>query len=52
MMKPDSIVTGVLVALALVGALATSFSASAATATAAQSGDAFYYKHTGGVPPQ
>ncbi len=53
MWKLESIVTAVLVALALFGALAASFSASAAEAAAApQSGDAFYHKHTGGVPPQ
>ncbi|MGH8680919.1 MAG: hypothetical protein ACREVS_02750 [Burkholderiales bacterium] len=51
MMKLDSIVTTVLVALALVGALAMSFSATAATPEA-QSGDAYYFKGTGGVPPQ
>jgi len=51
MFKLDSIVKALLVALALVGTTTLSTFATAATPEA-QSGDAYYYKHTGGVPPQ
>jgi hypothetical protein len=47
MFKLNSIVKALLVALALVGATSV---ATAATPPA-ESGDAWYYKHTGGVAP-
>jgi hypothetical protein len=40
-------VKALLVALPLVGATSV-----ATAATPAATGDAYYYKHTGGVPPQ
>jgi hypothetical protein len=51
MFKLKSVVKVLLVALALVGTTALSTFATAATQEA-QSNDGFYYKHTGGVPPQ
>lgn len=50
MFRLDSIVKAVLVALVLVGTTIPSTFATAATPEA-QSGDAWYYRHTGGVPP-
>jgi hypothetical protein len=48
MFKIESIAKALLVALALVGVTTV---ATAATPEA-ESGNAWYYKHTGGVPPQ
>ena len=51
MFKLSTIVKTLLVALALVGTTTLSTFATAATPEG-QSGDAYYFKGTGGVPPQ